>query len=265
MGVLNVTPDSFSDGGQLYAGRHLDLDALCRRAESMIQAGATVLDVGGESTRPGASPVGEDEELRRVLPAVQALAARFDVVISLDTSTPAVMREGVSAGAGLINDVRALTREGAMSAAVDSGVPVCLMHMQGQPDSMQAAPQYDSVVDEVSVFLAARAQACIEAGIARDAIVLDPGFGFGKTLEHNFTLLRELKTLTALDFPLLAGLSRKSMIAKVVADPSLERLPASVVLAVLAAERGARILRVHDVAATRDGLAMLTAMENLQS
>lgn len=262
MGVLNVTPDSFSDGGQLFSDGQLHLDALCHRAEAMLAAGAELLDVGGESTRPGAAPVSEAEELDRVLPAVEALADRFDAVISLDTSTPSVMREGAARGAGLINDVRALRRPGALEAVALTGLPVCLMHMQGEPGTMQQAPRYESVLEEVATFLKERAEACVAAGIAQDAIVLDPGFGFGKTLEHNFALLAGLTELGALGYPLLAGLSRKSMIAKVIAEPALNRLPASVTLAVLAAERGARILRVHDVAATRDGLAMLMAMEN---
>jgi dihydropteroate synthase len=261
MGVLNVTPDSFSDGGQLFSDGQLHIDALCRRAEAMLAAGADILDIGGESTRPGAAVVSEDEELDRVLPAVEALAARFDTIISLDTSTPAVMRDGAARGASLINDVRALCRPGALEAAAETGLPVCLMHMQGEPDTMQQAPRYDSVVEDVAAFLTARAEVCMAAGIPEQAILLDPGFGFGKTVEHNFALLAGLPALAGLGYPLLAGLSRKSMIAKVIAEPALDRLPASVTLAVLAAERGARILRVHDVAATSDGLAMLMAME----
>ncbi|MEE4203062.1 MAG: dihydropteroate synthase [Halieaceae bacterium] len=261
MGVLNVTPDSFSDGGQLFSDGQLQLDALCRRAEAMLASGADLLDIGGESTRPGAAVVSEAEELDRVLPAVEAIASRFDTMISLDTSTPAVMRDGAARGASLINDVRALRRPGALEAAAETGLPVCLMHMQGEPDTMQQAPRYDSVVEEVAAFLTARAEVCMAAGIPEQAILLDPGFGFGKTVEHNFALLAGLPALAGLGYPLLAGLSRKSMIAKVIAEPALDRLPASVTLAVLAAERGARILRVHDVAATRDGLAMLMAME----
>ena len=262
MGVLNVTPDSFSDGGQLFRDSALDLDALWRRAEGMLAEGASILDVGGESTRPGAAPVSLSQELDRVIPAVEGLAQRFDVVLSVDTSTPEVMTQAADVGAGLINDVRALRRPGAMNAAAETGLPVCLMHMQGEPDTMQDAPAYDSVTDEVVDFLSQRISACLTAGIEAHQILVDPGFGFGKSVAHNFTLLRELDRLQELRVPVLAGLSRKSMIAKVVAEPAMSRVPASVTLAVLAAQRGARILRVHDVAATRDGLAMLAAMEN---
>ena len=259
MGILNVTPDSFSDGGILFADGRSDLDAVCRTAEQMLEAGAAILDVGGESTRPGAAPVSEQEELDRVLPVVEALQSRFDTVISLDTSTPAVMRMGARAGAGLINDVRALQRPGAISAAAATGLPVCLMHMQGEPDGMQSNPQYDSVVAEVCRFLTARAEACVAGGIARDRLIFDPGFGFGKTPQHNFELLRELPALCGLGSPVLAGLSRKSMIASVLDRPTGQRLPASLSLAVLAAVGGARILRVHDVAETYDALAMVGA------
>jgi dihydropteroate synthase len=261
MGVLNVTPDSFSDGGRWLRDGRPDLDALRRAAVRMCAEGAEILDIGGESTRPGARAVSEQEELDRVLPVVQALADCVPAVLSVDTSTPVVMREAARAGAGMLNDVRALGREGALDAAVATGLPVCLMHMQGEPVTMQQAPRYDSVVEDVAAFLTARAEVCMAAGIPEQAILLDPGFGFGKTVEHNFALLAGLPALAGLGYPLLAGLSRKSMIAKVIAEPALDRLPASVTLAVLAAERGARILRVHDVAATSDGLAMLMAME----
>ncbi len=263
MGILNVTPDSFSDGGTLFDGERLSADSLCRRAESMVNAGATVLDIGGESTRPGATPVTEAEELERVLPAVEAIAARFDVVISLDTSSPAVMTEGARLGAGLINDVRALGRPGALQAAVQTGLPVCLMHMAGEPDNMQDRPRYRSVTHEVAAFLTSRVDACLTAGMDAGQIVLDPGFGFGKTPAHNFTLLRELGQIVALGYPVLAGLSRKSMIAHVVDRAPDQRLSASLALAVLAANNGARLIRVHDVPETVDALAMVKAMETL--
>ncbi len=264
MGVLNVTPDSFSDGGQLFDEGKLALDTLCRRAQSMVTAGAAVLDVGGESTRPGAAEVSEQEELDRVLPAVEALLQRFDIVISLDTSRPAVMLQGAAMGAGLINDVRALTRDGAIDAAKTTGLPVCLMHMQGRPHTMQARPQYRDVVDEVCQFLLERRDACLLAGIGREQIVLDPGFGFGKSAAHNYELLRRLDEIVAIGHPVLAGLSRKSMIAAVINRPEDERLPASLALAVLAANAGARLIRVHDVTETADALAMVSAMENFE-
>lgn len=262
--MLNVTPDSFSDGGELFRGGALSLEALCRRAEAMIGAGAAVLDVGGESTRPGATAVSEQEELDRVLPAIEALRRRFDVVLSLDTSSPAVMREGAALGAGLINDVRALGRAGAIDAAAATGLPVCLMHMQGQPTNMQARPNYDDVVATVSQFLIERRDACVAAGIGRENLLFDPGFGFGKSAAHNYVLLRRLAEIVAIGQPVLAGLSRKSMIAAVIDRPADARLSASLALAVLAANAGARLIRVHDVAETADALAMVAAMENFE-
>ena len=264
MGVLNVTPDSFSDGGELFCGGALSLDALYYRAEAMIEAGAAVLDIGGESTRPGAAAVSLEEELARVLPAVEALRRRFDVVISLDTSSPEVMREGAALGAGLINDVRALGRPGAITAAAATGLPVCLMHMQGQPANMQARPNYDDVVETVSQFLVERRDTCVAAGISRENLLFDPGFGFGKSAAHNYELLRRLDEIVAIGQPVLAGLSRKSMIAAVINRPADARLPASLALAVLAANAGARLIRVHDVAETADALAMGAAMENFE-
>ena len=260
MGVLNVTPDSFSDGGQLYRAGRVDLDAVLGRAEGMVEAGAAVLDIGGESTRPGAAPVPEAEELDRVVPVVEALARRIDVMLSVDTSTPAVMRAAADAGAHLINDVRALTRPGALATAAATGLPVCLMHMQGSPETMQTEPRYRDVVAEVETFLAGRVEVALEAGIDAGAIVLDPGFGFGKTVEHNLALLAGLPRLMALGYPLLVGLSRKSLIAKLLGRAVDERLPASLALAVLAAERGARIVRAHDVAETADALAMVAVL-----
>jgi dihydropteroate synthase len=261
MGVINTTPDSFSDGGSLYRGSRLDLDRAMDRARGMAAAGATILDIGGESTRPGASPVSIEEELDRVLPLVERITAELGVVSSVDTSSPVLMREAASAGAGLLNDVRALTREGALEEAAATGLPVCLMHMQGEPDSMQAAPQYVDVVAEVCGYLQHRVAACEKQGIGRERLLLDPGFGFGKTAAHNMKLLRELPHLVALGFPVVVGLSRKSLIGKLLGRDVAERLPASLALAVLAAERGASVIRTHDVAATADALAMCVALD----
>lgn len=260
MGVVNVTPDSFSDGGTLFRSDQLDLDLALARAEQMVAAGAAILDIGGESTRPGAAPVGEAQEMDRVLPLVERISRELDVVISVDTSTPALMREAAQRGAGLINDVRALQRPGALEAAAATGLPVCLMHMQGDPGSMQAAPEYNDVVADVAAFLGQRIAACEKAGIARQKLVLDPGFGFGKTVAHNLALLKGLPLLADAGLPLLVGLSRKSLIGKLIGREVDERLPASLALAVLAAERGAAIIRTHDVAETSDALAMFSAL-----
>lgn len=260
MGVLNITPDSFSDGGKLYRDGGADIDAVLRRAAAMVAEGAAIVDVGGESTRPGASPVGTDEELGRVVPVIAALARELDVVISVDTSTPAVMREAVGAGACMINDVRALTRDGALAAAAASDAAVCLMHMLGEPATMQCDPVYGDVVAEVAAYLLERRSACLQAGIGADRIVVDPGFGFGKTLAHNLELLRCLPRLAVDGTPLLAGLSRKSTVAKLTGRPMDERLAGSVALAVLALERGAAILRVHDVGATIDAVNTVVAV-----
>ncbi len=256
MGILNVTPDSFSDGGR-FAAR----DAALRHAERMVAAGATLIDVGGESTRPGARSVSLVEELERVAPVVEAVAAELDVVISLDTSTPAVMREGARLGAGLINDVRALRRDGALEAAADTGLPVCLMHMLGEPGTMQQNPCYDDVVGEVCAFLGQRMAACDEAGIARERIVLDPGFGFAKTLDHNLSLFKHLDAVRALGRPLLVGVSRKSMIGQALGREVHERLYGGVALAALAVAGGSCILRVHDVAETVDAVRMVAAVQ----
>ncbi len=260
MGILNITPDSFSDGGELRHGGSTRIDRVLRRAAAMVADGAALLDVGGESTRPGAEPVSEQEELDRVLPVVAAISAELDVVISVDTSTPAVMREAAALGAGLLNDVRALRRDGALETAVGTGLPVCLMHMRGEPGQMQTAPEYGDVVAEVGDFLAQRAAACLAAGIPRERILLDPGFGFGKLPAHNLTLLHRLEQLRALDYPLLVGLSRKSLIGAVLRRPLQERLAGSLALAVMALERGAVILRVHDVPETVDAVRLYTAM-----
>ena len=260
MGVINTTPDSFSDGGSLYVADQLELEKVMQRARAMEAAGADILDIGGESTRPGAAPVSVQEELSRVVPVVEAIRSESGIAISVDTSTPDVMREAVAAGATLINDVRALRREGALQAAVDMGVPVVLMHMQGEPGVMQDSPRYGDVVAEVAAFLEDRAEACEFAGIPREHIILDPGFGFGKTLEHNLELMRGLPQLASLGYPVLVGLSRKSMIGKLLGREVEDRLPASLALAVLAVERGASIVRTHDVQATADALAMVSAL-----
>ncbi len=245
MGVLNVTPDSFSDGG-----RYLQLTDALRRAEAMAAEGAAIIDVGGESTRPGAPPVSVQEELDRVLPVVERLARELPIPVSVDTSKPEVMREAARAGAGLINDVRALRLPGALAVAAACGVPVCLMHMRGEPATMQREPDYADVVTEVYDFLAERIRRCADAGIARDRILVDPGFGFGKTLEHNLSLLRHLDRFVGLAAGLLVGISRKSMIGALLDAPIGERSSGSLAAAVIAAWQGARIIRAHDVRET---------------
>lgn len=255
MGILNVTPDSFSDGGDWLSPREAVL-----HAHHMAAAGADIIDVGGESTRPGAAPVSIQQEMDRVLPVIEALWAETRIPISIDSSKPEVMQAAVEAGAGMINDVYALRREGALEAAEQLGVPVCLMHMQGEPRSMQAEPHYEDVVAEVEAFLLERAATCVDAGIARESIILDPGFGFGKLLEHNLDLLRHLPRLAGHGFPLLAGLSRKSMLGQLTGRKVDRRMAGSVALALLAAQNGAALLRVHDVAETRDALKVLAAV-----
>lgn len=256
MGVLNVTPDSFSDGGQLYRDGHVDTDALLTRAEKMLAEGADILDVGGESTRPGAAVVSEVEELDRVVTAVEALAQHCDTIISVDTSTPSVMRESAKCGAGLLNDVRGFQRPQALQTAADSGLALCVMHMQGEPDTMQTAPSYKDVVQDIADFLNQRLADVSGVGIDLDRVIIDPGFGFGKTAEQNFELLARLSELQDVRQPVLVGLSRKSMIGSVLDRPPEQRMSASVALALMAVERGARIVRVHDVAATFDALSM---------
>jgi dihydropteroate synthase len=256
MGILNATPDSFSDGG-----RYRQLDAALRHAEAMVLAGATLIDVGGESTRPGAAVVSVAEELERVAPVVEVIARELDVIVSVDTSTPEVMLETARLGAGLINDVRALRRPGALEAATETGLPVCLMHMLGEPGTMQNDPHYEDLVGEVCAFLAERMAHCEAAGIAADRIILDPGFGFAKTLEHNLSLFKHMPALLALGRPLLVGVSRKSMIGAVLNRPVGERLHGGLALAALAMTKGARILRVHDVAETADVVRMIEAVE----
>ena len=255
MGVLNLTPDSFSDGG-----RYVEPDQALARALALEAQGAAIIDLGGESTRPGAAPVTAEEELSRVLPVLERLRPRTRAILSVDTSKPELMRAAAAAGADLINDVYALRAPGALEAAAESGCAVCLMHMQGEPRTMQRAPQYTDVVAEVHAFLRERVGACRAAGIADERLVLDPGFGFGKTLEHNLTLLRHLEELRIDGLPILAGLSRKSMIGTITGKLSRERVHGSVAAALIAAQNGARILRVHDVAATVDALKVLAAV-----
>jgi dihydropteroate synthase len=255
MGVVNVTPDSFSDGG-----RFLDADAAVGHGLSLAREGAAFIDVGGESTRPGAEPVGAREELRRVVPVIEGLVGATDAVVSVDTSKPEVMRAAAAAGARLINDVRALREPGALQAAQQSGCAVCLMHMQGEPRTMQAAPAYEDVVAEVRAFLSERAQACRAAGFSADRLVLDPGFGFGKTLGHNLELLRGLEGITQSEWPVLVGLSRKSIVGTLTGRGSGERLYGSIALAAIAALKGACIIRAHDVAATVDALKIVATL-----
>lgn len=255
MGILNVTPDSFSDGG-----RFRQRDEALRHAEQMLREGAAIIDIGGESTRPGAQAVSPAEELERILPVIEAVLS-LGAVVSVDTRHAEVMRVALAAGAHIINDVSALAADGAVAAVTAANAAVCLMHMQGEPRSMQHQPHYDEVVTEVAAFLRERAQACLAAGLARDKICLDPGFGFGKTAEHNLRLLQALPTLCAEGFPVLAGLSRKSLIGQITGAPVGERLAGSVALALLAAQRGARVLRVHDVNATRQVMQLWLAME----
>jgi dihydropteroate synthase len=254
MGVLNVTPDSFSDGG-----RYSDRERAVARAQAMAEEGADIVDIGAESTRPGAAAVAEDEELRRVLPVIEALhGAAFP--LSVDTRRPGVMQAALAAGASMINDIQALQAPGAIETVAKSGCAVCLMHMQGQPGTMQQAPHYADVVGEVKAFLAGRIAACEQSGIARNRLVIDPGFGFGKTLAHNLELLRRLDELAALGVPLLAGLSRKSMLGTILGRPDADRTAASLAAALLATGHGAKILRVHDIRETRDALAVWQAL-----
>ena len=256
MAILNVTPDSFADGGELY-GR---LETVIDRAAQYLHSGASILDIGGESTRPGASPVSEAEELDRVIPVVEAIKSRFDCFVSIDTSTPIVMREGALRGVDIINDVRALTREGALEAASDIRLPVCLMHMQGTPVSMQKEPQYDNVVNDVLSWLLKRIEHCFDHGIEARRIAIDPGFGFGKKLEHNIELFRGLEHFIATGYPVMVGVSRKSMIGEIINRPVKYRGLGSAVAAALAAHHGAKIVRVHDVEQTIEAIAVMQAL-----
>ena len=255
MGVLNVTPDSFSDGGKYFA-----LGSAVAHARHMCDEGASIIDVGGESSRPGSKAISAAEEMERVLPVIERIKEELDVLISVDTSKPEVMSAAVAVGAKFINDVRALRTEGALEAAASLGVPVCLMHMQGEPRTMQIAPRYQNVVREVGEFLEHRARVCETAGMPSKHIVIDPGFGFGKTLKHNLTLMAHLDSLTRPGRPVLVGVSRKSMIEKILRDDADDRVTGSVGLAMFAALKGAAILRVHDVKPTADALAVLNAV-----
>jgi len=258
MGILNVTPDSFSDGG-LYTS----MDAAVNAAQQMCDAGAAFIDIGGESTRPGAQPVSVDEEKRRVIPLIEKLKQQdIGAVISVDTSKPEVMKCAVEAGAGLINDVCALSVPAALETVVQLDVPVCIMHMQGEPRTMQNKPVYNDVVEDVSQYLQQRIDACLAAGISKHNIVIDPGFGFGKTVEQNFSLLKNLKQLSQSGVPVLAGLSRKSMLGAILDKEPMQRLSGSIAAACFAMMNGASILRVHDVAETIDAVKIYTAMTN---
>ena len=256
MGILNVTPDSFSDGGDFISPA-----VAVAHARALVEAGADILDIGGESTRPGAHGVSDQQELDRIIPVIQAVAGELPVPISVDTNKPCVMREAVAAGAGMINDVLALQADGALQAARELAVPVCLMHMQGKPRTMQQNPRYADVVKAVSTFLAERIEAAVTAGISRQRLLVDPGFGFGKTLAHNLTLLNQLTRLGSLELPILIGISRKSMIGALLdGAPVDQRLHGSVAAAVMAVERGASIVRVHDVKATADAIRVTHAV-----
>lgn len=255
MGILNATPDSFSDGG-LFISVSKAVDHVAR----MIDEGADIIDIGGESTRPGASPVSAEEEMERVIPIIEAVSQRFGVIISIDTSKATVMQAAVNAGAGMINDVRALKEEDALQAAVKMAVPVCLMHMQGQPQSMQDKPVYADVTADVREFLSERVDQCLEAGMDLNNIILDPGFGFGKTTQQNFQLLNELERIRSHDLPVLAGLSRKSMIGQTLNLGVNERVSASIALALLAVLNGANIIRLHDVKETCQAVRMIEAV-----
>ena len=256
MGILNLTPDSFSDGGM-----HTSRDAALRHVEAMLDAGADLIDIGGESTRPGAPEVASQEEYRRVIPVLEAIVTRFpELPVSVDTSKPEVMRAAIEAGVWMVNDVMALRAEGALDAVCASGVALCLMHMQGSPRTMQHSPHYGNIIEDIITFLQDRIAACVAAGITRSRIVIDPGFGFGKSLAHNYTLLRELRSFTRLNLPILVGLSRKSMIGQVLDAPVDARVTGSAILAALALERGASIVRAHDVRATVEAVRLVRAM-----
>lgn len=266
MGIVNVTPDSFSDGGKLRTDTPssrftVSIDKALAQAESMLAEGATILDIGGESTRPGARPLSEQEELDRVIPVLEAIQDRLDVAVSVDTSTPGVMLAAVAAGAGFVNDVRALQRPGAVAAVSSGKSAVCLMHMRGEPGTMQQEIHYDDVVEEVLAFLRHRIAVCEAAGILRSRLILDPGFGFGKTVRHNWLLLQNLHCFKSLGLPILAGISRKSMLGAVTGRPVDERVHAGVAAAMLALRGGAAIIRTHDVAPTVDAIKIHCAVE----
>ncbi len=260
MGILNVTPDSFSDGGKF-----ANFDAALKQVEQMISDGATIIDIGGESTRPGASEVSEQDELERVIPLLKAIKSRFDVLVSIDTSKAKVMSAAIKNGADIINDVRALQNEGCLEVLANSEVPVCLMHMQGLPRTMQENPHYDDVIDDIIEFFKQRIDICQHAGIDKKRIILDPGFGFGKTLEQNYQLLAQFNKFNELGLPVLSGTSRKSMIGNLLQREVEQRLAGSVTTAIIAAQKGAKIIRVHDVQETVDALKILTTVANCQN
>lgn len=257
MGILNVTPDSFSDGGQ-----YQQLDAAIAQVKAMIDAGASIIDIGGESTRPGAQEVSLEEELRRVIPLVKAIRQISDVWISIDTSKAEVMKQSIESGADLINDIRSLSEPGALEVVAEYGVPVCIMHMQGQPKNMQDNPDYSDVLKDVDDYLTRRIEECVQAGIQRENIIIDPGFGFGKTVEHNYHLLAHLEHFHHYGLPILAGMSRKSMISNALNKPTKQCVTGSVVCATIAMQKGAQILRVHDVPETHDALRILTMVNS---
>ncbi|MCD9471277.1 dihydropteroate synthase [Photobacterium phosphoreum] len=257
MGIVNITPDSFSDGGKYH-----QLESALRHVESMIEAGTAIIDIGGESTRPGAADVNVERELARVIPVIEAIRQRFDCWISIDTSKALVMTEAVNAGADLINDVRALQEVGALDAAAKANVPICLMHMQGQPRTMQSDPHYVDLITDVNQFLNERIQACEQYGIARQQLILDPGFGFGKTMAHNYQLLAQLEQFHQFGLPLLAGMSRKSMISKLLNKPPMDCVAGSLACATIAAMKGAQIIRVHDAQETIDVIRVCNIVAN---
>lgn len=252
MGILNVTPDSFSDGG-----KYTNIDNALRQVERMIEQGACIIDIGGESTRPGAADVSIDDELNRTIPVINAIKQRFDINVSIDTSKAEVMAQAISAGADLINDVRALQEEGCLAVVATSILPVCLMHMQGQPRTMQDNPQYNELFTDISLFFQQRIEACQQHGIDKDRIILDPGFGFGKTVEQNYRLLANLDKFNDFGLPILSGTSRKSMLGKFLDRAVDERLSASLTTAAIAIAKGASIIRVHDVQETMDAIKIL--------
>jgi len=257
MGILNITPDSFSDGGQ-----YSSLDNALNQARIMVSEGAAIIDIGGESTRPGARAVNVQQELDRVIPVIESISAELDTIISIDTSKATVMSHAISAGAHMINDVAALQLTDALTTAASLDVPVCVMHMQGEPRTMQHSPSYQNVVNEVAEFLSARCNACIEAGIRHEQILIDPGFGFGKTVQHNIEIMQKLDRFVSGDFPVLLGVSRKSTIGAILDRPVQERLPGSLALATMAVASGVKILRAHDVKATMDAVSIAFAVKN---
>ncbi len=263
MGILNITPDSFSDGGVLFDAGKPNLGKVLQRAQCMLAEGADCIDIGGESTRPGAPKISSEEEMQRVLPALELLRAELDAPLSIDTSNPELMCEASKLGAALINDARALQRGGALQAVAHSNMGVCLMHMRGEPQNMQRAPEYDDVVGEVCRFLGARAGLCVANGIEAERVMLDPGFGFGKNLQHNLALFRKLPTLLDLNYPLLIGVSRKSMIGSILDKDVTKRLAGSLALSALAAFQGVHMLRTHDIQATVDAVAITMAIKDL--